>query len=58
MPQKTIDIAAVNKWPLIKCKKCRMEFVLIAVFTDRESDTLSTMNQVSCYFCPYCGGKQ
>lgn len=38
-----------GKFPVIECPECGMKFVLFAVLEH------ATLQQVSTYYCPYCG---
>ena len=43
-----------DTFPATRCKRCRMDYVLLAVFRDEKHAWLS-QTQVS--YCPYCGAK-
>lgn len=40
--------------PLIRCPRCKTEFVLIYAFFSEDGGRL-TMQQDACDWCPFCG---
>lgn len=51
-------------YPVIKCEDCGFDYILIAVMglnvpeEEKYDHDISLMNQISTYFCPYCGKDQ
>ena len=58
---KTVVFSVEMPMPLLTCAHCRRRFILYAVFWHVEHDKSKSydefIDQISTYFCPYCGRK-
>jgi len=57
MKERTVTLE--HKVPSITCKDCKQEFVLMVVYRSPEYESdHNVMEQVGCFYCPYCGKPQ